>query len=140
MYQKKTNMKIPKWIEYTVRLLQQFHSLSVNPLLYSEMSKYFHRGFIDMFRKSNSKNTGNLVLAFVTCYPSFMSRNSVSIRTKIFRHLPQYFITWLIFFFQELFNTSAVVSTHFYTVWCQSNFIMESFMCSGEVTRGWFSS
>ena len=93
---------------------------SFNPLLYSEVSKHFHRGFIDMFQRSNSQNTVTLILSFVTCYPSFMSRNSVSIMTHIFRNRPQYFLTWLISFFKELVITSAVVLTHF---------------CSGELPR-----
>ena len=36
-------------------------SSCVNPLLYSVMSKRFRRGFVDMFRRSNSQNAINLV-------------------------------------------------------------------------------
>ena len=37
----------------------------MNPLLYSVMSKRFRRGFVDMFRRSNSQNAVNLVAAGV---------------------------------------------------------------------------
>ena len=40
-------------------------SSCVNPLLYSVMSKRFRRGFVDMFRRSNSQNAVNLVAAGV---------------------------------------------------------------------------